>query len=78
MLLTLTFMLSSVDSTEEKDVFSNSEGRNVIATVVYELHRQQLGEIVCMLSWLVIATGRLWYSCTLGEGLPQTITVPWW
>lgn len=71
-------MLSSVDSIEEKDEFSNSEGGNVIAAVVYELHRQQLGEIVCMLSWLVIATGRLWYSCMLGEGLPQTIMDPWW
>jgi len=71
-------MLSSVGSTEEKDVFPNSKRGNVSATVVYESHRQWLGEAVCMLSWLVIATGRLWYSYVLGDGLPQTVMDPWW
>lgn len=74
----LIFMLSSVDSTEEKDVFSNSKGGYVSATVVYESRRQRLVEVVCVLPWLVIATGRLRYSCVLGEGLPQTIMDPWW
>lgn len=71
-------MFSSVDSTEEKDVFPNSKGENVSATVVYESHKQWLVEVVYVLPWFVIATGRLWYNCVLGEGLLQTIMDPWW
>lgn len=78
LLALLKFMISSVDSTEEKDVFSNSKGEKVSATAVCELHKQWLVEVVCMLPWLVIATGRLWYNCVLGEGLLQTIMDPWW
>lgn len=50
-------MFSSVDSTEEKDVFPNSKGENVSATVVYESHKQWLVEVVYVLPWFVIATG---------------------